>query len=412
MRSKPRYVLVGTGSRGIEMFGQAIVGPYSGKAELAGICDINPLRMAAAQRRLATQAPAFTDFSACLDRLKPDRVIVATPDHTHHEYIVGAMRAGADVVSEKPLAICTEACRSILQTERETGRTCTVAFNYRHAPFHTRIKELLLANCIGRVISIDFHYYLDSRHGADYYRRWHRRKENSGGLLVHKATHHFDLINWWLEQDPVTVFARGDRQYYGPTRAERGTRCRVCPHADKCEFYLDLAAKPLMEDLYMAAESADGYYRDRCVFDTDIDIEDNMQVLIGYSQGTNLSYSLTAFLPIEGFTIAFNGSGGRLEAEETWGDHLGTSADDPFDRFGITLYPLGGRKQKIPIEPVLGGHAGGDERLLRMLFDDGAPDPMGHRASARAGAISILAGIAANQSIATGQAVSIPELGL
>ena len=52
-----------------------------------------------------------------------------------------------------------------------------------------------MSGVIGNVVSVDFHWLLDTRHGADYFRRWHRNKRNSGGLLVHKATHHFDLVN-------------------------------------------------------------------------------------------------------------------------------------------------------------------------------------------------------------------------
>jgi predicted dehydrogenase len=410
MGSKRRYVLAGTGNRGVEMFGQAIVGPYSERAELAGFFDVNPLRMAAAGRRLGIDVPLFTDFAECLEQIRPDVVIVATPDSTHHEYIVAALRAGADVITEKPLTTSSEHCRSIVNAERETGRRCTVAFNFRHAPFNTKIKELLLADCVGRIISVDFRYHLDTRHGADYYRRWHRQKKNSGGLLIHKATHHFDLINWWLGQEPVTVFARGDRQYYGATRTERGIRCSDCSYASDCEFYMDLDSNSWMAELYKAAESADGYYRDGCVFDPDIDIEDNLQVLIGYERGTNVSYGLTCFLPFEGLTVAFNGTRGRLEAEEIWSDS--NSKENPFDRYGITLYPIGRAKENIPIPLVLGGHGGGDERLLKMLFEDAAADPMGHRADARAGAISILVGVAANESIATGAAVTIPRIEL
>ena len=47
-----------------------------------------------------------------------------------------------------------------------------------------------------------FEWALDTVHGADYFRRWHREKKNSGGLLVHKSSHHFDLVNWWLGDVP------------------------------------------------------------------------------------------------------------------------------------------------------------------------------------------------------------------
>ena len=63
---------------------------------------------------------------------------------------------------------------------------------------------------IGEVKAVHFEWMLSTYHGADYFRRWHRDKRNSGGLLVHKSTHHFDLVNFWLNDKPKTVFAFGD----------------------------------------------------------------------------------------------------------------------------------------------------------------------------------------------------------
>jgi predicted dehydrogenase len=78
-----------------------------------------------------------------------------------------------------------------------------VTFNYRYSPFRSQVKELLMSGEIGDVLSVDFHWLLNTVHGADYFRRWHSNKAISGGLMVHKATHHFDLVNWWLSDMPV-----------------------------------------------------------------------------------------------------------------------------------------------------------------------------------------------------------------
>ena len=77
------------------------------------------------------------------------------------------------------------------------------------------LKETLLPGEIGQVTSVDFSWYLDTSHGADYFRRWHRLREKSGSLWVHKATHHFDLVNWWLDADPVEVSALASLNNYG-----------------------------------------------------------------------------------------------------------------------------------------------------------------------------------------------------
>ena len=102
-----------------------------------------------------------------------------------------------------------------------TGRRVRVTFNYRYSPPRTQIKDILMSGAIGDVLSVDFHWLLNTHHGADYFRRWHREKKNSGGLMVHKATHHFDLVNWWLGAMPVQVMATGKREFYTPTMARR-----------------------------------------------------------------------------------------------------------------------------------------------------------------------------------------------
>ena len=63
----------------------------------------------------------------------------------------------------------------------------------RTSPPRTQVKDILMSGVIGDVLSVDFHWMLNTHHGADYFRRWHRNKKNSGGLMVHKASHHFDV---------------------------------------------------------------------------------------------------------------------------------------------------------------------------------------------------------------------------
>ena len=169
---------------------------------------------------------------------------------------------------------------------------------------------------IGKVLSVDFAWYLDVYHGADYFRRWHAYKNGGGSLWVHKATHHFDLVNWWLGADPVEVVANGQLQVYGKNGTIRGTNCRVCPHKKECRFYYDLNTNPTRMKLYADCEDADSYYRDGCVYRNDIDIYDSMQAIVKYSNGATMAYSLDAHMPFEGYRVAFNGELGRLEVRD------------------------------------------------------------------------------------------------
>jgi predicted dehydrogenase len=295
-----------------------------------------------------------------------------------------------------------------------------VTFNYRYAPVRSQVKALLAEGVIGDVLSVDFHWNLDTTHGADYFRRWHRRRENSGGLLVHKATHHFDLVNWWLDSRPVRVSASGRRAYYTAETAEalglagRAERCLDCAVAARCPFHLDLRHERWLAALYHEHEGHDGYRRDGCVFSEEIDIEDTMQAWVEYASGARLSYSLHAFMPWEGYEIAFNGTRGRLEhgCRETVyvsGDGSVPGALEP-EGSHIRLHPHFGEPRDIAVEGGVGGHGGGDALLLEALFGPEAPDPLGRAADHRAGAWSIATGIAANRSIATGAPVRVADL--
>ena len=84
-----------------------------------------------------------------------------------------------------------------------TGREVVITFNYRYSPRNSALRQVIQDGTIGEVTSIDFSWVLDTKHGADYFRRWHREKKNSGGLLIHKASHHFDLVNWWIRIEPA-----------------------------------------------------------------------------------------------------------------------------------------------------------------------------------------------------------------
>lgn len=429
--SKKRYVIVGMGGRGTNMFAVPLERDYKDVAELVAICDTNTTRLKVAQEAIGRDVQTFTDFDQMLKEVECETVIVTTSDAIHHEFIIKALEAGKDAITEKPMTIDDDKCRLILDAEKRTGRDVRVTFNYRYTPYATRVKELLASGVIGDIVSVDFHWFLDTMHGADYFRRWHRQKKNSGGLFVHKATHHFDLVNWWLDQEPETVFAMGSRKVYGPTREERGERCLTCSYTDTCEFYMDITASKDMRRRYFEAEGEDGYFRDRCVFSDEIDIEDTMGTMVRYNGGTQLSYTLHAFLPFEGWRIAFNGTKGRLEAglPETYVETESPKFSDrskarlrnvdPWwaaqgsleQRDGeIRIYPMFGGVDVVKVPVVSGGHGGGDIRLRDMLFRPGTPDPLGHGAGSRAGAMSILVGVSSNQSVETGMPVQINDL--
>ncbi len=426
-QTKRRYAQVGLGSRS-GMYTKAVTGEFKDFCELVALCDVNQGRMNLANRLIEENGakPAATykaeEFDKLIAETRPDVVIVTTgPDATHSDYICRAMELGCDVVTEKPMTTDDVQCRRILKTAAETGRDLHVTFNYRYAPPRSQIRELIMGGAIGEVLSVDFAWMLDTRHGADYFRRWHRRRANSGSLLVHKATHHFDLVNWWISDIPQEVFCHGSLGFYTPRAAElmglqgRGERCKDCPVKDRCNFYLDLTSSEKLKELYLDCEAEDGYFRDKCVFSDEIDIWDNMSVAVRYKRGAVLNYMLHAYSPYEGYRIAFNGTKGRLEhfaCENTYVSGNGTVPGELENgNVSTTLMPEFSQAREIEVRTSKGGHGGGDPVLLRDIFDPNAPaDPLKRKASQRDGAYSVLVGVAAYKSIDTGQAVSVDRL--
>ncbi|UYY60033.1 Gfo/Idh/MocA family protein [Sphingomonas sp. S2-65] len=421
--TRKRYAIVGVGSRS-RMYQDAIWGPHKDTAELVAICDTNPGRAAYVARRArqaGAKAPAsylHTDFDKMVREGNLDGLIVTVPDALHDDYIVRGLEAGLDVITEKPMTTDASKAQRILDACRRNGRQVRVTFNYRYSPFRTQVKELLMAGEIGDVLSVDFSWLLNTVHGADYFRRWHSNKAMSGGLMVHKATHHFDLVNWWLSAMPVSVTAVGKREFYTPAMARRlglqgpHQRCLTCPEKAKCSFYLDIAADAGLKALYLDNERYDGYHRDQCVWREEISIEDTMNVVVGYDTGATLSYSLNACNAWEGYHVAFNGTKGRLEHSlvESGGTAGANNADEAPDRATTRIIPLRGQPGEITPRTGAGSHSGGDAVMLNDIFGTPAPDPTMRAADQRGGAASALIGIAANQCFRTGMPVKIADL--
>jgi predicted dehydrogenase len=429
----PRHVaIIGTGHRA-QLFtaGLAARPAY----EVVAFCDPSPTRMAfhngilSEHGRTPAQTWAPDDFDAMLRDAAPDLVVVTSPDATHDAYIVPALRAGIPVITEKAMTTDADKAQRIMDAVRETGVQLTVAFNYRFNPVHAKVHGLLRSGAIGEVISVHFEWLLDVRHGADYFRRWHRYRDHSGGLTVHKASHHFDLVNWWLGASPQIVYGQGRLAFYGANGRRHGyardyVRAHGAPAAQDDPFAIHLADNPSLRALYLDAEADSGYIRDQNVFGDGITIEDDVALLVGYDTGASMTYHLTAYSPWEGYRVMFNGSRGRLELdveEALWtrpaariesrkGSVHGDLAPEAAGEARILLRPLWQPPEQVKVaEFDHAGHGGADQRMLAAMLD-GNPDQAADLATADDGLRALLPGLAANESFRTGYPVVVDTL--
>jgi predicted dehydrogenase len=425
---KKRCAIVGIGNR-THSWLSGIVEQHPECTQLVGLCDLNLDRCRDVNAAYGTTAAVYDNYDRMLAEVKPDLVIVVSPESCHREHIVKALEAGCHVATEKPLCTTIEDADAIVAAERRSGKKVFMAFNYRHIPLCSKIREIIKAGTIGRPVSMDLTWYLDYKgHGASYFRRWHRLMRESGGLLITKACHHFDLANWWMDDIPQTVFAQGRRNFFGPGHNPyQGERCSTCAHSQECEWYTDVCIKDRTEELSRElgyrVKGVREYIRDYCPFGEDVDIHDTMAVQVGYRNGGILNYSLNASVPFEGWNLAINGTKGRLESKITdakpsppWlpaefqRKHEGRDVEWP-DEYRIFVMPHQKAAFEVTVPNIAEGHGGGDFKIFDAALADIYPeeDSLNIFASAIHGARSTAIGAGANASIASGQPVHLKD---
>ena len=430
-----RYAIVGTGVRA-EFYYQSIVQDFKDVAKVVAICDTNQTRMNVTNDRIVelggSAVPTYKadDFDRMVGTEKPDVVIVTTIDRFHHFYCIRAMELGCDAITEKPMTIDEEKLQLIIDAEKRTGKQVRVLFNYRYSPHHTKIREILDSGVIGEVATVHMDWVLDCAHGSDFMRRWHRKKENSGGIQMHKSIHHFDLIHFWLQTEPISVYCVGDLRFYGKENAEKrgeknlGERSQGSEEAKDDPFAIHIDQSARLKKLYLDAEHEDGYIRDRNCFADGITIEDNLSMVIKYSNRAVLTYNTYAYAPWEGYRCVFNGSKGRLEviAVEDAYSAIGEGQQEEGDvekkdyvqggvhNTTITVHPLFQKPYEVKVTKGKGGHGGGDPVLLRDVLVGGSDDQFKRAAYIRDGGNAVLVGVGANHSMKSGLPINVQDL--
>lgn len=390
MADRQRAAIIGMGQRGTGAYGKLLSSLFVDDVEIVAVADSNPRRLAGAIRLLELDGVSqYTDYREVLADPRVTMVVVTTPDHTHGEVAAAAVRTGKHVLCEKPLATSPEECGAILAAARP-GQVVQVGFVLRYHRLYAEARRLLERGDIGTVRQISA---VDNRQGADYFRRWHRFRQRSGGLFNHKSTHLLDIMNWWAGARPEEVHAFGGVAVFQPGLWQ-GDRCLDCRFQGECPEYLDLRDEPY-RSLYLEAETVDGYLRDTCVFTSEKTTVDHGSAVLRYENGVAATYTLSLFAPMDNRQIMVFGDGGKLEFDEASHSIVVT------DRHTGTQH-----RTSVAFEG--GGHGGSDVRLLQGFFR-AIRDQRPPTADAKAGAVSCVLGLAAEHSAAAGVSVNVGE---
>ena len=307
---------------------------------------------------------AYRDLSE-LPTDAADAYIIVSPNFTHHAIITELLPLGKAILTEKPLCTLTEHCEDLQRQLEDYPAPFWVAMEYRYMPPTARFLERLASGKIGtlRMLSIREHRYPFLEKVGD----WNRFSENTGGTLVEKCCHHFDLMRLMTGAEPVRVFASG------------------------------------AIDVNHLDESYDGRTPD---------IIDNALVVVEFDNGVRAALELCMFAdgaePQEQLTAI--GEKGKLDAFIPGPDRFWPDAGERHGR--VVFSPRDQSEPQvdtIKVDPALaaaGDHHGSTfyqhVRFARAVLE-GAPVEV----TVGDGAIAVRMGAAAQESIRTGQAVEL-----
>lgn len=427
--NRTRYAICGLSNRAIGMYIPALTANpvYSRSSDLVAVVDMDLPRVEAFKELRGLELVAYRpdDFDRMIRETAPDVVIVTTPDGTHVDFIVQALEHDLDVITEKPIVIdCAQANR-VFAVEATSKGTVRVTHNTRYRAANRRIKRMILDGMVGRITNVEFVWNIDTYHGSSYFYRWNRDRAMSGGMSITKGCHHFDLLNWWMADVPRQVFAFGALNYYGadspwnPSVLD-GKAYSVREQRERCAYrrrWLSADAPPEDDHLkpgdpgYTLPNEAQ-YPPDHpiYIYDAEIDIEDTYSAVIGYRGGASATYSTNFSAPWEGYTVAINGTHGRLEST-----HYSAPSRTPFpvtDQQSITYFPMFGERQVHETQQRAGGHGGSDPLLLRHLLTGelAEDDDLGLAAGSLDGAFAVAIGEGVWRSARENRVIAIDEL--
>ena len=314
-----------------------------------------------------------------LARQDVDAVAVMSPDYTHEEYVLAAIKAGKHVFCEKPLAITTEGCDRIIREYEKSGIKMMVGFNMRYMNVFRTMKEIIDSGAIGEIKSAWVRHFVGFG-GQFYYHDWHANRKNTTSLLLQKGSHDIDMIHWLTGSYTKKVAAFGSLDYFGGDKANDLT-CDSCP------------------DKYTCTEYFVGPRRNKCCFRKEVDVEDNNVLIMELDNGIKASYLQCHFTPDYQRNYTIIGTEGRIENDDMEKVYLKTRKSNTYRELADREYTI---KQSE------GAHSGADPVIAKdfidMILDD--KDPL---STVMAGRMSVACGVAATKSLRNdGVPVEIP----
>lgn len=366
-RVAPTYTcnVIGTGIIGQEHMRVTML---EGRATIHGIYDPNPLSIKQAQQIfddicLGNELIIYDSFEEACHDPEVDALLLCTPNFTHIEVVKEAMKSGKHILLEKPMATTVTDAWEITRLAKHYEAVFQIGLQYRYKAIYAEaIHEALERKTIGNVKKISL---LEHRVPfLDKVGQWNKFSKYSGGSLVEKCCHYFDLMNLFAQSKPKHVYATGSQAIN-----------------------------------FVAFE----YNQEKS------DIIDNAFVTIVYENGVQASFDLCMFAPMFQEEMIICGHEGRLKATESK-----VFLPVPQIQNSLEVIRDRGRPSKLitpcyPAEIEESGH-GGATYYEHIYFIDNIEGKQTTTATVEEGFWSVVIGVAAEESVKTGNVVYIEEM--
>lgn len=387
MDNKVKIAVVGLGGRGLYF-----LRTYSqdNLSEVVAVCDIDEKKLSKLKSVHGEKLKYYTDIEKMIGEVEIDGVIVATDDPHHTEPAVKALNHDKNVFLEKPVAQTLEDCKKIIEAAKKSKGIFMVGYELRHCTLFQDMKKFIDEGKIGRVIigigldnvSVGGNYFF---HGKG------RRKEYYKSLLLQKASHSIDLLNWFMGSRPVRVYASGGLDVFGGDEPN-DKRCRDCEKKETCPYFVDY--KRFVLDYGEEVSIEDG-----CVYAKEVTLGDNSQLLIEYENGKRATFTECHFTPEYSREFTLIGDKGKM---------YGFYNNEGHFNIRISYRHSYHIDEYHPPHPG-GGHGGGDPAIKKKFIENiitGKKD----KENLESAYYSTAVGICAEKSIETGKVIEIPEM--
>jgi predicted dehydrogenase len=346
--NKIKFGIIGMGARGDMMAKYFCKNDH---IDLVAICDNCDHRLDTWKGKVPN---IYNDYKSVLENDSVDSVLIATPDDTHEEIGIEAIKSHKNIILEKPLGIHKDKVLELYEKGKGYDKVFMTGYVLRYASVFKKAKELLDEGIIGKIITANVVDNINYG-GYAFYHDWHREKGNMGSILLQKASHSLDILNWIVGSDPYYTAAFGGLDVFGDVGAKKyfgktvsGLNCRDCEKTYECPESLYNAKK--IRDIDWAED-----WPDSCVYDTSIDIDDNNVAIIKYKNNVKASYTLSQFTPEYKREFQFLGDKGKLVVEDG-SNTISVAFRNSKDSYTYNVVESG-------------NHGGGDDGLIRDFID-------------------------------------------